>query len=472
MEKPRELHGKRLIGYSFGNFGIFLVMILTEAYIFNYYVLTLRLDSRLVLFGTTINFVVGAIFSIVFGVMMDNTKPWKLGKRRPYILIGLPIWLVSIILIWLPFDMLFPPVSPNTVMYWPTAIYLWIINSVRAISGTLMMMSLRSVLPEISHTLKNRKKVAVLSVKLQITGSIISLAFPLILQSFIQDPKNPAHWTSSGQFVINVMPVVATIFGGVSAILILIAFFSIDESFHKKTESFERKSLSSAFKNIFIPLRDREFKKYLGASVFSMSSQIIMGTTVINFLSFVMLFQGSEFYYYILISIVTKFGWLFFWKKIQEKQRNLIKTYKLNFVFTIIASLLELIFLIEMDFSSRLILFVLSFGTILGSTYAASVFSLPLMNEIIDIAAKKQLNKGNIEQNDLSAEVTKLSGAYYGLHSFSFSMFSALVAIVYGFIYGGENYKNPVFLTLGLVSMSIFYTISWFFLKSIKIKLE
>ena len=98
----RELRGIRLGGYSLGNFGMMLLLMLTESYSYNFYVYTLRLDSILVSVGTTINMITMAFSSIIFGVVLDNKKPRKIGKRRPYILLGLPFWLVSTILVYLP----------------------------------------------------------------------------------------------------------------------------------------------------------------------------------------------------------------------------------------------------------------------------------------------------------------------------------------------------------------------------------
>ncbi|MHA2307456.1 MAG: MFS transporter, partial [Candidatus Hodarchaeales archaeon] len=91
MENPetklpalRELHGARLIGYSMGYFGIMLMMMLTGSFSYNFYVYTIRLDSILVSIGSTIYMVTMAFSSIIFGVILDNTKPKKIGKRRPY----------------------------------------------------------------------------------------------------------------------------------------------------------------------------------------------------------------------------------------------------------------------------------------------------------------------------------------------------------------------------------------------------
>ena len=88
----RELRGKRLLGYSIGDFGFSLVTILIGTFIFQFYVYTVNLNALLVSTGISFNFLISAIISIIFGVVVDNKKPGKFGKRRPFLLIGLPIW--------------------------------------------------------------------------------------------------------------------------------------------------------------------------------------------------------------------------------------------------------------------------------------------------------------------------------------------------------------------------------------------
>ena len=97
--KPRELHGKRLFGYILGVFGFSLTNLMIGTFVFQFYVYTVNLNSLLVSIGLSINLIVAAVFSIIWGVVIDNKKPGKYGKRRPYLFYGLPIWVVTSILI-------------------------------------------------------------------------------------------------------------------------------------------------------------------------------------------------------------------------------------------------------------------------------------------------------------------------------------------------------------------------------------
>ncbi|MHA1991462.1 MAG: MFS transporter [Candidatus Hodarchaeales archaeon] len=486
MENPndilpslRELHGVKLYGYSMGYFGIMLMMMLTGSYSYNFYVYTIRLDSILVSVGSTLYMVTMAFSSIIFGVILDNTKPKKIGKRRPYILIGLPIWLVATILIYLP--PWIPPINlaiVRTVLYWPSAMWYWGLNIVRAIFGSLLMIVFSSIIPEISQTLINRKKVAELSANLMIISSIIGISFPNIIQSLIDDPRNTGYWTSSGKFIMNVMPVITIIFGILVAVCILISFFSIDESFHLRDTNFKKRSIKNTFKNLFIPVKDKEYMKFMAAGVSTQMSQYVLSFTIIPFIAFVLgrnLFpkQISALYIlYIIISNSLKFIWLLIWKIVMDKHQKLLKTYKLNLVFMIFASFLELFFLFELILPLGLILFIFSFGTVIGSMYATPLVSSPLLNEMVDRAAEMHLIQNSQESLNKDQAVTRLSGAYYGLMMFVASMIGAFTSAIFGFIFQGENSENPVILTLGLVSMGFFQIVALVFLRFFKVKFK
>ena len=123
----RELKGKRLLGYAVGNFGISLLNIFTGSFVFQFYVYTVNLDSVLASIGLSFNVFISAFFSIIFGVLMDNKKPSKRGKRRPFLLYALPFWVITSIIIWFP-----PWHSPqNNSLFLPTALYFWIVTVIR-----------------------------------------------------------------------------------------------------------------------------------------------------------------------------------------------------------------------------------------------------------------------------------------------------------------------------------------------------
>lgn len=267
------------------------------------------------------------------------------------------------------------------------------------------------------------------------------------------------------------MPLLALIITILAVILIIIAFFSIDERFHLTSrDSFNKKSVKGVFRNMFSPFKDKEYMKFLAANVTSQSSRMILGITFMPFLIFVIGFSGTQFYWYILINITAKYGWLFFWTKLLKRKRNLLKAYKINILVTVFASFLELILIIEMDFGFRIFYLILSYLTVIGATNSIGLFYSPIQMEIIDKAAEDKVLKDN--SMDKNEAITRLSGAYFGLFSFSLNISTGIISLVYGFIYQGNNSRDPLTLTLAMASIGIYHLVAWFILKTMKLKFK
>jgi len=149
------------------------------------------------------------------------------------------------------------------------------------------------------------------------------------------------------------------------------------------------------------------------------------------------------------------------------KKHALIKTYSLSVAASIIASFLDLVFLFPfLPFEFKVVLFVFTMGTILGSIYAFNLFSGPLASAIVYESAGKN---GDV---DLDKGVSQISGAYFGLNSFIISIAGGIASIMIGFILSGPNEANPIIITLSLASMGIFYLISLIILRKIEINEE
>lgn len=462
--KPRELHGTKLFGYSIGFFGLFLTNLLISVFALQFYVYTVNLNSLLVSIGLAMQLFFSAIFSIVFGVMTDNKKPGRFGKRRPFLMYGLPIWVLTSILIWLP-----PWYCPeDNEFFLPTAIYFCVVIILNSISGTLILTAHISMLPEQSQTHNNRKKVASMNTFFTIIASILSLLLPLIIQSILKDPTAVKWWEPSGKVILFYMPLIGigfVIFGVISLIL---TFFSVDESFHKTSLNAEmkKKSILATFQQMAIPAKDKKYRKYMAVRYFNSIGGRILGLLVVPFLAFVLRFQGNEFYIYILVSFSCKFGWFFVWKKIIEKEKqNFIKMYSLCIASSMIASFLELLFLINiLSYEFKIILFIITIGTILGAIYSFRLFATPLAAILIYEAADK------VKNTSKDKAVSELSGSYLGIMSFMMSLGQASATIMVGIILMGPNSENPTIITLCLCSMGIFYLISMVILGRIKLE--
>jgi len=460
--KPRELHGWKLFGYNMGYFGIFLNNLLISVFIFQYYVYTINLDPILTSIGVSLNLIITAVSSIIFGVMTDNKKPGRFGKRRPFLLYGMPVWFLSNILIWIV-----PWKCPmDNSFYFPTVVYFWIILGINAITGASMLSAHVSMLPEQSQTHKNREKVSSWGTILVIIASILAMLLPLMVQSILPDPQNVGWWTLSGEILLLYMPIIGLGFALFGISSVMMTFFSVDESFHQihSNEKIKRTSILDTFRMMKIPARDKKYRKFLTIQFSNYSSSKILSILVIPFLTFVLQFQFSEFFIYIIISISCKFSWFYISQKIVAK-KEFVKSFSWFIILSIIVCMLDLFFLIpSLTFSSKIILFIATIGTLLGTVYIFGFFAPPLSAALIYEAALE------INQNELDKTLAKISGSYSGLSAFAVAIGQAFASLMMGFILVGSNKENPIIIILGIASMAIFYIISLISMKRIELK--
>lgn len=460
LTTPRELRGKRLFGYSFGDLGFTLPNMFTGVFLFQYYVYTVNLNALLVAVGVTTQLIIGAISAIIFGVIIDNKKPGKFGKRRPFLLYGLPVWIITSVLIW------FPQNCPqDNSSYLPTAIFFWIVTIVRSISRSLIFNVYISMLPEQSQTLKNRENVAALQSAFSIIASIFALLLPLIVQSFLEDPANVKWWETSGQIILFYIPLIGIIFTIVGVATVLLIYFSVDESFHQSqsNEKVEKITVRKAFSRMAIPVKDRNYLMLIISSFFIGVGGKTSGLLVFPFQTYVMQFESIEFYIYIFISIFGKFAWYFVWKKVL-KRNHILNSYSICILFGVVASLIDVFFLFNgLPYAIKMTLYIISWSTVLGSMYSYPLFSIPIMASLVHDAAVK------IDKNNIDKAMSKISGSYYGLASFTRSMGPSVASIFVGFILTGGNEENPTAIIFVFLSLSIFYLVAFFLVKRIKL---
>jgi Na+/melibiose symporter-like transporter len=460
MVQPRELHGKRLLGYTIGNLGLLLPRTFEGVFIFQFYVYTVNLNSLLVSFGYSIQLIVGAIFGIIFGVIVDNKKPGKYGKRRPFLLVGLPIWVITTILIW------FPPNSPiDNSFYLPTASYFWVIYIIRAITHALIYTVYTSMLPEQSQTFKNREKLASFSSFFQIIASIIALLLPVIVQSALPDPESVKWWNTSGEIIQFFIPLIGILFAIFGSITTLLVFLSVDESFYNTNQiiQFEKKKVTDAFRGLSNSLKDKNYLKLILAAFFIAANARIVGLLVFPFQTYVLQFQAAQFYIYIIFSTLSKFIWYFVWKQIRKKFK-ILKTFSACILLAVCGSLIDIFFLFgNLSFELGLILYIVSWSIVLGSMYAFPLFSIPITASLVHDAANQ--NSGS----SLDIEMSKISGSYYGISNFSNTLGPAFASLFIGAILSGSNETNPFVITISFLSLGVFYLIAFLFIKRIKL---
>jgi hypothetical protein len=274
------------------------------------------------------------------------------------------------------------------------------------------------------------------------------------------------------------MPLLGIIFTSLGLISIILTFFSVshEKTFYQKQdyETEVKRSIRDTFNQIFTPVTNKQFAKFLGVIFFASIAGSILGKTINPFLlkvirpSLPVGLQGIELIIYPIISFVFKFAWLYMWI-IFFKRLKLSTKFKWNFVTMIIMSFSIFLFLIEifypdlLSYQWSILLLVLSIGIILGGMYSRRYFQSPFLAALIDEAVH-ELN------GDKFNGVSKLSGGFYGLNSFVMNIGSAVANLIIGFTLTQNNRDNPVIITILFSTMGIFYLISWLFLKFVKLK--
>jgi Na+/melibiose symporter-like transporter len=321
------------------------------------------------------------------------------------------------------------------------------------------------MLPEQSQTLKNREKVAAIQSAFSILASIIALFLPLVIQSLLTDPASVKWWEPSGEIILFYIPLTGIVFTIFGVITVLFIFFSVDESFHHtKTHDFvERTTVVEAFKGMSIPMKDRNYVMLILSSFFLGVSGKIAGLLVFPFQTYVMIFEGPEFFIYIFVSIFGKFGWYFFWKRLLRRN-HIISTYSICILIAVLSSFLDIFFLFNgLSYGIKLTLYILSWSTVLGSMYAFPLFSTPILASLVHDAAVK-LDKSNVDK-----AMSKISGSYYGLASFVRSMGPSFASIYVGFVLSGANEENPIAIIFVFISLGIFYMGAFLVIRMIKL---
>lgn len=321
------------------------------------------------------------------------------------------------------------------------------------------------MLPEQSQTLENRHLVALLRAFFMIIASVISLFLPLLVQSLLPDPKNAKWFDPSGGIILFYIPLIGCILTSFGLIAVLLVYFSVDESFHLYTSNVTKKkmTLRDTFKQMAQPARDHKYRNLVFTSFFINMSGSIFGFLIFPFQTFLLEFQQTEFLIYVIISLSGKLSWYVVWRFVIKK-KPLVHSYYLSLIFAAIVSFTDFLFLLSnLPYILKMVLYIVSFGTILGTTYSIPLFGIPLSASLIQEAALKK-NAPNVDE-----AISNISGSYYGFSTFISSLGAATFQIIIGLILTGANQGNPIIITLLFGSQGFFFLMAVIFLRKIKL---
>ncbi len=465
MELKTDLKSKKInyFGFALGTLGFMLPITFVNAYTFQFYVYTIGLDALLVSIGMFIGLVVFSFGAILFGVISDNKKPGKMGKRRPFLLLCLPGMIIFMILIWMP-----PKCPEGQTMYWPSAIYVWVIGIFFSTSMAMGFAPYYSMLPEIAPTEKERVKIASLQGLFNIIAVVGGMALVMVLQSQLVDPLNSKWWQPSGQHIILITPWISSLITLISAIAIIIAFFSTKENSQEEDSEImltnnKRTNIKKSLEQIFAPTKHINNKNFLWQTIFYNMAFRLCIVVMIPFLTFVLhLKQESYFVFFLFIAPFAISGF-FLWQKLISKT-GLIDGFSCSIKLNVIISFIGLIFLIEFPEWAEMLFGVIVIGFLVSSLLAGFIFPNPITSALVD---EIKLEQSQGEDNN---KEENLSGAYFGLNLFSMNFSSGIASLILGLIFVGDNAENPTFIILTFPVIGLIYGIGLYFLQKVKLK--
>ncbi|MHC1591205.1 MAG: MFS transporter [Candidatus Helarchaeales archaeon] len=461
MKKPRRLEGKRLLGFAFGTMGQMAPIGVFNAYATNYYNYTVGLDPRITFVGMFIGLMVFSLTSPVFGTLIDRKRVGRLGRRRPFLLLGIPLIVVLMIIAWTP------PMGPDgRASFWLTGVYFWIICGAVFLNQSLLVVTYLSMIAEQATDEENRIKIAKFQAIFAILGTVISILIPILLQSMLKNPENPSWNTNDGRFLRAIMPgLIGTTFGMLGAISFIIVFLSTDESFLKAESSVGSRtstlSIKETFEQIFLPFRDKNYRYWLGnAFLFNMSVRILI-LILIPMLTYVIDLDDAQYVYFFACILPFGAGGYILWSW-RIKTSGLKSAYGLSLIFNFAFSMSALFLLIPMPWLLRFGIGVVIMGILISSLVAGYLFPNPIVSILVDNAPAEI-------RNSVSKYNKALSGSYFGLYIFSYNISQAFANIILASLISDQTKQDPTIITLMLPISGLLVLLSWAFLKKLRI---
>jgi Na+/melibiose symporter-like transporter len=457
---PRTMEGKRMWYYASGIMGHFLPVNFLNAYIFVYFVYVVGLDALLVSIGTALGVIVNAFGAPIFGYLADNKRPGKLGKRKAFLIYGLPGLVLCIIVTWLSWR-----TSYFGEENFGIAAFLWIFQIAFFLNYAMIRSSYTSSLPEQSQDEKNRVKISTIQGMFSLIATIIGIVLPLVLQSIASEPKNIYDTPADVSLLQLLLPILGIGFGVIAIVFTLFAFVSIDETFivhetESKTVSGKGSNFKDALASIVRPMLDKEYAKWLGASTSMNAGMRMIVKALAPLCTYVLLLKGSGFIVYILLLLPFAFAGFFFWSK-RARNAGLKHTYcKSTFIAFVFMACTTIFVLFQLENWLTLVIAFVIIAGVLFNLVTGYLLPNPIISMLVDDSPENVKAKlGGV-----------VSGAYFGSYLFLLNIANALGDIFIGLLLSGDNAMNPFFIAMVLPIAGFTYLVAVLVFKSSKLR--
>jgi sugar (glycoside-pentoside-hexuronide) transporter len=229
------LSRKTLLGYSAGSLVETSIYGFCGLYLLNFYTDVVHLDSRLIGYAFAIRFFVDAASDPAIGYLSDKTRT-RLGRRRPYFLLGAIPGAVAFYLLLTP-----PPGAQSA-----TFVYLTLASTGMLFALTVFGIPYHALAWELTSNYDERTRIATWRRVAEVGAELLAtLTIPLLLVWAAS--RNPEVPPDEAQFY----PSAALLIGGTAVVAAIITFFGTSEI--RRTDARDqygfRESLATAYRN-------------------------------------------------------------------------------------------------------------------------------------------------------------------------------------------------------------------------------
>lgn len=184
------------IVYSVGNLGLTGFLQLMSAYLLFFLISEVHMDPGLASLVYLLSYGIwNAINDPIIGHLSDRTRVgW--GRRRPYIVMGIPLMFFFAILIWSP------PLGGDALANSHSLsifLYMVIVIAFYELGFTMVSIGRNAVFPEMWTNLKERSEVTVYRESFSVVGGVLAMVvFPVIVESFSEQFGTFGAWAWAG----------------------------------------------------------------------------------------------------------------------------------------------------------------------------------------------------------------------------------------------------------------------------------
>lgn len=415
------------VRYAIGLMGITIPNQAFIAFLMFYYVETLNLAVGLAAIGRLIFAIWDAFNNVIFGYMSDNTRT-KWGRRRPWVVCALPIYILLFVLVFSVPEMFLQ----GNRLFW----YFTIIIFLYEAACTVLLCNYGALFPELFKKTKERATTSTLKQVFGIVGMIIGIALTPIVYSNLG-----FTW-------------MAVIYGTTGGLILLYSVLGC-----KEDPNVQKEEKLKLLKSFSITFKNKTFLLYSLAYTFIQFVFSLLMAGIPFWGKYTLKLADAQVSYMLAAVFVVAIPMAFIWS-------HLIKKWGASKAWLTGVAILA-ITLIPVIFAHDIVTGIIA-GGVLGLGYCGVLISGEVVtSEIIDRDYKKTGVRREAIYLSVYGFIIRISGVFQ-------SLAFALIGILYGYVNKDNPGSNPgeafrFFMTvIPLVALAIAFAVGIIFKRSVK----